>query len=267
MSSDIKVPTPYPEVNALLRELLAGIRAILGDGLVGMYLDGSLANGGFDADSDIDFVAVCDAEIQGDRFAALQAMHDRIAATDSVWATQLEGSYLSARALRRFDPANCLHPNIERGMGERLKMIEHGEEWDVHRYILRKSGITLAGPAAQTLIDPVSPDQLRRGMHAALSGWATGLLKNPARIGSQGYQSYIVLSQCRILYTLANGDIVSKQDAARWAQSALHPRWSALIERAPAGRRNPAPPSSPAEVAETLEMLRYTLERSREYER
>src|SRR6266542_2800417 len=114
------------------------VRTILGSHFIGMYLDGSLASGAFDQDSDIDFVVVTDEEVRGDLFLALQAMHERIAALDSPWAIQLEGSYISTGALRRYDPANDMHPNIERGLGERLKRIDHGAGWNVHRSILRE---------------------------------------------------------------------------------------------------------------------------------
>lgn len=155
-------PTPYPEVNRLLEEVLTGIQPILGKHLIGMYLDGSLAYGSFDQDSDIDFVVVTDQDITGDLFLALQAMHDRINALDSVWAIQLEGSYISRHAVRRYDPEHSLHPNLERGLGERLKMAVHDETWAVHRYLLRQSSIILLGPPPQSLIDRSSPPSYGR---------------------------------------------------------------------------------------------------------
>ena len=67
-----------PEINTLLDELLAGMQDVLhvpcpsgGTHLVGLYLEGSLANGGFDQDSDIDFVAATDIDIEGELFLAL----------------------------------------------------------------------------------------------------------------------------------------------------------------------------------------------------
>jgi len=81
-------PTSYPEVNALLEELLESVQAILGSHFVGLYLDGSLTSGDFDQDSDIDLVVVTDDEISDDLFAALQAMHERIATIDSWYAIQ-----------------------------------------------------------------------------------------------------------------------------------------------------------------------------------
>ena len=102
MNVMIDVLTPYPEVAMLLEELLRSVRTVLGDHFVGMYLDGSLTSGDFDQDSDIDFVVVTDIDISGSLFLALQAMHDRIATIDSWCAIQLEGSYISQPALRRY---------------------------------------------------------------------------------------------------------------------------------------------------------------------
>lgn len=236
------------------------MQPILQGHLIGMYLDGSLANGGFDQDSDIDFDIVTDVDISGDLFHSLQAMHDRIAKIDSIWAIQLEGSYISLPAIRRYDPAHTLHPNLERGEGERLKMARHDQTWDVHRYVLRKCGITLTGPAPQTLIDPVGPAQLEQAMLINLSGWAAHLLDNLSAMQFRGYQSYIVLSLCRILYTLQNDDVVSKASAVSWAPQSLGEGWVPLIDRAWEGRHHGGECSSQEDVDGTLAFIRYALE-------
>jgi predicted nucleotidyltransferase len=259
----INPPTPYPEVNAIIQELLEGIQGVLGEHLIGMYLEGSLANGDFDQDSDIDFVAVTDVEVTGDLFSSLQSMHDQIATFDSTWAIQLEGSYLSVEALRRYDPANNRHPNIERGLGERLKMVQHEEVWNVHRHILRERGITIVGPDPQTLIDPVTPNDLKHAMLPALHNWATYMLHHPSEISSQGYQSYIVLSLCRILYTLQRGEVVSKLKAAKWAKETRDPKWKSLIDHAWEGRHASQIPPDPAAIRQTQDFIEYTLEVSR----
>jgi nucleotidyltransferase-like protein len=175
-------PTPYPDVNAIVDILQSNVQSIIGDHFIGMYLDGSLTSGDFDQDSDIDFVVVTDDEISSDIFLALQALHEHIAEMDSPWAIQLEGSYISLRTLRRYDPAHTMYPNIERGSGERLKMVQHDEAWAVHRYILRERGIVLAGPDPQTLIDPVSPDDLRQAMLAGLHSAAYSIPVKTVRL-------------------------------------------------------------------------------------
>ena len=256
-------PTSFPDVNALIQILHKSVKCVLGSHIIGMYLEGSLAHGDFDQDSDIDFVVVTDEEVSEDLFIELQAMHDRIAAIDSVWAIQLEGSYISQHALRRYDPNHACHPNIERGYGERLKMVDHGESWNVHRYILREHGISLIGPDLKTLIDPISLNELRRAMLPLLHGWAAGILKNPTEINSRGYQSYIVLTLCRILYTLQHGEVVSKPKAVNWVIANVSKNWKELVDRAWVGRHDNSQSTPTAEdIKQTLDFIRYALERS-----
>lgn len=256
-------PTPYPDVNALVLELLRQARDVLGPRFVGMYLEGSLAGGDFDADSDIDFVVVTDEEVSADRFAALRAMHERIAALDTPWAIQLEGSYISRAALRRHGPEPLTHPNIERGQGERLKMARHDEDWIIHRHNLREGGITLAGPPPDTLVDPISPDDLRRAAFAVLDGWWATMVEDATPLCRRGYQSYAVLSLCRILYTLRHGSVASKREAAQWARDTLDERWAPLVDRAWEGRSVPGSAAPPEDVRETQGFIGYALEYGR----
>ena len=258
-------PTPFPQVDAILLELTESVQAVLGQHLIGMYLEGSLANGNFDEDSDIDFVVVTDVEItERNFFSALSAMHERIAVIDSPWAVELEGSYISKQAVRRYNPAKALHPNIERGRGERLKLADHNEVWNVHRYSLRERGITILGPDLKTLIDPVTPNELRQAMFPALNDWATHLLAHPEEIRHRGYQSYIVLTLCRILYTLEVGDVVSKLKSASWAKDVVGEKWKPLIESAWEGRHHSQIPPDGDEIRQTQDFIKYMLEYSQQ---
>jgi predicted nucleotidyltransferase len=105
--------TSHPEVEELLDALTDGLREILGDLLVGAYLFGSATTPDFDRESDVDVVVVKTDKIADQTFAALQAMHARIATIDSWCATQLEVSYIPRRAIRRYDPADALHPRLD----------------------------------------------------------------------------------------------------------------------------------------------------------
>jgi predicted nucleotidyltransferase len=264
---DASHPTPHDGVNLLLADLVSGVTAILGDRIVAIYLDGSLANGDFDASSDIDFVVVTEDAISAAMFVDLRVLHEGLNAMDSHWATQLEGSYLSRRAIRRHDPANTWHPNIERGQGERLKMSDHDEGWMIHRHILRERGIVIRGPEPRALIDPVSPDALRSATVGVLRGWASHLLEDPQSMHRRPYQSYVVLSLCRVFYTLEFGDVVSKRAAADWAQRALGERWRPLIRQAWVNRQRPDAKASTEDMAATLGLIRFALERGRRYDR
>lgn len=255
-------PTPYPEVNSLVHEVLHSARQALRDRFVGMYLDGSLANGGFDAASDIDFVVVTTEDITGELFLALQALHDRINRLDSPWAIQLEGSYLSRQAIRRYDPLHVLHPNLERGLGERIKMVDHGPWWAVHRWVLRERGITVVGPPPQSLIDPVEAEELRQASIDTLRTWGNHLIQHPEDINTRGYQSYVVLTLCRIQFTLDTGRVASKREAVEWGLSAWGDSRKMLIEQAWADRSGPGGVPSSEIVRQTVEMIREMLESS-----
>jgi hypothetical protein len=100
-------------------------------------------------------------------------------------------------------------------------------------------------------------------MRQVLQTWATPMLADPLAWDARGYQSYTVLSLCRILYTLEHGTVVSKAVAARWALATLDKRWIGLIERAVIGR-HVGGEILPGDVTGTREFIRYSLRRSRE---
>lgn len=255
-------PTPYPDVNALLDALLGGVRSVLGNELVGMYIHGSLASGDFDPDrSDLDFLVVTRDALPAETMSALAAMHARIAASTLKWRRNYEGSYIPQRAVRRHDPAGSWYPRIE--VDGTFGPDEHGSEWIIQRHVIREHGIALAGPSPETLIDPVSPDDLRTAVSRLLHEWWMPQLQNPFRLttgfhGASEYQAYAVLTMCRALYTLEFGAIPSKPQAARWAQKTLGGRWVGLIESALAWRHG----VDLDRRDEVLEFIRYTLEHS-----
>ena len=252
-------PTHYPDVNEILDLLLTSVTEILNNQLLGMYLFGSLANGDFDKDSDIDILIVTKKEIQEEMFSALKTMHEEISAIDSPWAIQLEVSYIPQKALRRYDPADNQHPHLDRGNGEALHSMQHDSDWIIQRFILRERGITIIGPAPSSLIEPVSSEDLKEAVVDVLHSWIKGFLDDPSPLNSRGYQSYTVLTLCRILHTYKYCTIVSKPVAADWAKENLNKQWKPLIEQAWIGRQSPSLLANTEAVNETLEMIKYAL--------
>ena len=255
--------TPYAEVNEILNLFLSKLQNVLGDQFIGMYLFGSLANGDFDEHSDIDVLIVTDGNISEEAFAALKEMHKTINRLDSPWAIQIEASYIPRTALRRFDPADNLHPHIDRGDNEVLHKMSHESDWIVQRHILRERGIVIKGPNLRSLIDPVSPDELRRAVIDVLPLWIKPILEDPSLIKKRGYQSYCVLTLCRISYTLRHGEILSKPKAAKWALEHMNPKWKPLIERALIGRQNSNLDAAPEDIKGTLDMMQHVLQHTK----
>ena len=57
------------------------------------------------------------------------------------------------------------------------------------------------------------------------------MLAHPDSYNNRFYQSYIVLSYCRMLHDLQNGFPGSKPSGAVWAKKHLDPMWAKLIDR------------------------------------
>jgi predicted nucleotidyltransferase len=211
--------TPYPNVNATLQELLSGAQAILGSHFVGMYLYGSLAGGDFNPESsDIDFVVVTDGELPEETVNALAALHTHLASSGLKWAAKLEGAYIPRRTFRRQQPDAAPCPQINEG---RFYVGVLGHDWVIQRDVLYRQGVTLAGPPPQSLIDPVTPDEVRQAVLDIFHNWWEPMLADPSWLHRDDYQAFAVLTMCRTLYTLQYGLIASKPVSARWAQQVV----------------------------------------------
>jgi len=247
-------PTPYPDINALLQDLLSHVQAVLGSQFVGLYLFGSLSSGDFDPQrSDIDFLVATDGELPAEMLPALASMHQRLAEAHPKWTRRLEGSYIPRRALRRYNPAQARHPSLR--IDGSFDVDHHGPDWVIQRHEIRRHAIALSGPEPSTLIDPVAPNELRAAAQATLREWWAPMLEDPARLRQREYQAYAVLTMCRALYTLQHSTVVSKGLAAAWAQEFLGQEWAELIEEALAWPRGPQPDRS----ERTLALIRHTL--------
>ena len=252
-------PTPYPELNTVLSELVASAQTVLGANMLGAYLQGSFAVGEFDADSDCDFIVVINEELSDDQVGALNAMHERTYGLDYAWAKHLEGSYFPKELLRDFTLR-----------GESIWYVDHGSrslERSAHdntvvvRCVLREHGIALLGPSPATLIDPIPVVALRQDILEHLRAYREWALADPRNVSNRFYQAYAVLNSCRALHDLHTGTVGSKRAGAEWAKATLDPSRARLIDRAWAGRTNPAlsvrQPADPQDVQSALEFIQY----------
>lgn len=238
-------PTPYADVNAILSDLLTRVQAILGDNFVGMYLYGSLATGTFDPNSsDIDFLVATQVEVEGEAFRQLQAMHTALGQTDSKWAIQMEGAYISLPELRRYSERQ--HPYLDRDASD-LVMETFHTDWVVQRHILREHGITLVGPTIRDLIDPITGDDLRQAMVAMMTVWWELMLNDPSPLNTYGYRAYAIMTMCRVLYTMETGDVLPKGAAVEWAIPRLDTK-HAKLARLAVSHRNGTPQITLADV-------------------
>lgn len=237
----------------MLGELVDGARAALGDDFCGAYLHGSFATGDADEFSDVDFVVVTHGELTAEQQRDVQSLHRRLHALDSPWAQHLEGSYIPSGQLRRMDWSHRPFLFLDNGASELV--------WDTHcntavlRWLLRERGLILAGPEPGALVDPVSASDLQREALSRVQDYADWAHEGPM---SRWKQPYLVLTLCRLLFTLVNGRVASKHEAGEWAVGALDRKWASLIRQALADRADPwERVSQPAEREATERTLAF----------
>jgi hypothetical protein len=260
-------PTPLLELNQILDELVARMRVILDAKFIGAYLQGSLAVGGFDQHSDVDWIVVIEDELSSNEVDRLQFMHDQVYQLDSEWAKHLEGSYFPKVILRDPDKDGLDLWYLDHGA--RVLVRSNHCNTKLVRWIVREKGIAMSGPAPKTLVDPISERILRREIFETLNDWGQEIIDNPQRFNNRFYQAFIVLSYCRMLHDLHRGYPGSKQEGAEWAKSNLDPSWSALIDGTWEGRPNPAlkvrQPADPVQFEMTTRFVEFVMSESTKY--
>jgi predicted nucleotidyltransferase len=225
-------PTPYIEVNQVLNLLHSSAKEILGNQFVGMYLYGSLAYGDFNPESsDIDFLFVTTDSLSEKTIAELEEMHKRTWATSLKRAGKLEGAYVPKKLIRKHDPNGEKCPTINEG---EFYLDELGTDWIIQRHVIREYSVALEGPDPKTLIDFVTPEDIRGSVLGVVREWWFPMLEDASwlREHDSGYHSFAVITMCRVLHALEHGTIVSKPKAIQWARKKLDEKWNQLIDEA-----------------------------------
>lgn len=262
-------PTSDLQLNALLSDLLTSAKSILKENFIGMYLTGSLAVGDFDNESDVDFVIIMRSKASEDQVLELQKMHLRLHRADTKWATCLEGYYIVQSELHHYDANAAWHLYLDNGSKDLQVVTDNEKDWVFERFVLQKYALILDGPDPKSLFDAIPVQVLQKNVFTELQRWSNEVLDNPASLNNRWFQSFMVLSLCRMLYTLQFGAIVSKAVAKEWAKESLDPKWIKLIERAWDERPNPPMKArmqaEQEDVEATPDFIRYVLEYGKRY--
>ena len=217
----------YPDINGLLGLILARIREILGEKLVGLYLYGSLVGKDFDYEiSDIDLLTATVSDISEEEFGDLDKTHADLIKNNPQWENRLEIAYLSLRALKTFKTEICRAAIIS--PGEPFHFREAGKHWSIDWYSVRENGATLFGPPPETIIEPISKEEFIQAVREQANEWHQ-YVENTKH--SRSFQAYAILTICRAFYAVKNGEQVSKKRAALWAKTQF-PEWAYLIQNA-----------------------------------
>lgn len=210
----------------LLSKIKKELPNVLGDNLYGVYVYGSLTSGGFrPTSSDIDCIAVINQSLSRKEIISLRKWHMRLLKKDS-WAHRLELSYVTKL-------------NVTSQIGKVIKVVRY---WGTK--LLEKvsdasspitwlnildSGVILFGPDPKEFVPEIKEKQIRDALKMEFDE----INKHPKKFLAEDWSKiYVVLTLCRILYTLQTGEMKSKQVAARWCLANLPKRWRPLVASA-----------------------------------
>lgn len=223
--------TTYKDVNEVLHSLTTEIIPILGDNLVGVYLTGSLSYGDFNPEnSDIDLLVILRNPDSQEKLEALKQMHLNMEKGYKKWAKRIECSYVPLDILQERLPPKTPRPYI--GEGIFYSEAPYGNEWIINQYLLYKHGISLIGPDFKTLTQSVHIEDVRDACIRDLFEEWRPKITDPTYLKNSHYQAYVVLTLCRILYTVMCHSTATRKASALWVKCEFSPQWSHLIQTA-----------------------------------
>jgi predicted nucleotidyltransferase len=238
-----------PAKSAVVDDLVTGLRAALGDQLVGIYLYGSAVVGGFDNDiSDLDLVAVTTVDASQLDLANVGRVHDDIVRLHPMWKDRIEVVYVGESTLRSLTeggPVAVISP------GEPLHLTDGADLWVQNWYLARTTSIALDGPARESIFPTISLDEFI----TAIGRYAAEVKGRNLSSMIAGGRAYTVLTMCRALATVSTGRPCSKQEGAAWMRG-RHPEWDFLVEAALACRASGRGFDDPETIAEAESLVR-----------
>lgn len=231
-------------------------------GLVeGLYLTGSAALGDFRAHtSDIDYVAVTAERPDTAATAALARAHRRLRGR---WRRpSFDGVYVTWNDLAQDPTRRNLGPHSHEG---RLRTDRNGPGDPVTWHTLARYGITCRGPDPADLDIWCDQEVLAAWTIGNLDGYWRRLLDHAARLRSPWglaaltpYAAvWVVTGVSRMHYTLATGDLTSKEGAGRYALQTFGQRWHRVVDESLRIRRadQARPGIAEAVAAQVREMV------------
>lgn len=187
-------------------QCVAGVCSALVPGLVGVYVHGSAALGGFGPASDLDVLVVSEGD------ADWPTLGSRLL-EECGKPRPLELSVVDARSCAA--PARPWPYLLHVNSGESRVVLDPGagdRDLIAHFAVARAAGITIVGKPAVDVFGPVARDELVDYLRDEL-GWAM----------ESADQRYAVLSACRAVAYAEAGSLLSKVAGGRWWLHGLGP--------------------------------------------
>ncbi|MFZ2886734.1 MAG: aminoglycoside adenylyltransferase domain-containing protein [Minisyncoccia bacterium] len=200
------------EVQDYLEKFVDVCKAILGDRLVGLYLEGSLAQDDFQARSDIDIVGVCSEPLSDEiKNKLVQSVrHSSL----PVPADGLELCIVTADTVKHPSPVPQYELLFATGLRWEDKSVLSGtmSELLIYFSICRDKGKALYGPNPAEVFSPVPPAWILDPTIEQIQWHQTKILDGVD--DPRGEQA--VLNACRAWYFAEEKVMRSKSEGAKW---------------------------------------------------
>ena len=221
--------TQYKEINMLIDEFKMKIVQTLDQNLVGLYLTGSLSYDDFVLGrSDLDFQVVVKLPLSPTEIIEVEKLHRYIEDTNPTWSKRIECSYTPQSMLSHILPPT--DPRPWWGAGIMYPKAPYGNEWIINQYQLYDHALALIGPDFKSLTNPISIQDVQKACVRDLFQEWKPKIQYLDNLDSHN-RSYIVLNLCRILYTVSQSAVSSKNVSAAWVKTTF-PQWKDLVETA-----------------------------------
>ena len=209
---------------------LEAINEILGNAVLGVYLYGSAVAGGLRNDSDVDILVVVKhrlSQIEREALSkGLLLISGKRSDIDSVRSLEITVVNHEDAVPWKYPPrkefiyGEWLRAKFERGL---ISEPEDDPDLAIILYQVRQNSVPLTGPDASAVLDAVPMMDIRRAMKDCLQSLLDWL---------KGDERNVILTLARIWVTAVTGEILPKDEAAKWAIPRLPQEQADLLDLA-----------------------------------
>jgi len=206
------------------------VEELLGSFAVGVYLFGSAVIGGLRVNSDVDVLVVVNHSLpevtRRKLIDRLMLISGKIGNTDSMRPLEVTVINHGDVVPWRYPPKNeliygeWLRNEFEKGQ---IQKPTYDPDLAIVLAQARKNSVSLFGPDATNILDPVPMTDIRRAIMESLSGLVDGI---------RGDERNVILTLARMWLTVAVGKISPKDVAAEWAILRLPKEHATLLDLA-----------------------------------
>lgn len=224
-------------IQELLSEVSLQLQKPLTSNLVGIYLYGSLAMGGYNPQkSDIDILVVIKNNLTRD--GRNKIVNNVLKLSDKVSGGGLELTVVTLAAMKDFRYPTPVELHLPAGLKENFLTSEvdlTGEVLDegiaINIAITKQRGFCLFGVPIEEIFPNISREYiLRAAIHDFR--WSYNNVMKGENNGKCWVPSYAVLNSCRILAYIKDGLLTSKEEGGRWGINYLPTEFSPVISAA-----------------------------------